>query len=383
MSEYQYYEFAALDQPLSKQQQAELRALSSRAVITASGFRNEYHWGDLKGDPHDWMKRYFDAHVYSAGWASCSFMLRLPGGILDKTALADYAAGAEGGAFSAAAAGSYCILDWSFDDDSGDAERFYDEQDGPGWMARLLPLREELLRGDMRPLYLGWLARLCDCELDDDELEPPLPAGLGALSPAQSALAEFLELDPDLLAAAAAASAAPPARGDALRAAKAWAAELPEAELRAAMVQLVTGQGRELERSLGVRHAAWLGTRQAAPARRTVGQIEAGRGAAEQLRLERERVQRAAREARLHAERVSRLAEVAAQAEAVWRQADRTLADGTGAAYGKAIAAVGELAQALAAEGRGGEFQQGLARLQESHGNRPAWVKRLKAAGLL
>lgn len=218
MSEYQYYEFAALDQPLSKQQQAELRALSSRAVITASGFRNEYHWGDLKGDPHDWMKRYFDAHVYSAGWASCSFMLRLPGGMLDKAALADYAADAEGGAFSAAAAGSYCILDWSFDDDSGDAERFYDEQDGPGWMARLLPLREELLRGDMRPLYLGWLARLCACELDDDELEPPLPAGLGALSPAQSALAEFLELDPDLLAAAAAASAAPPARGDALRA---------------------------------------------------------------------------------------------------------------------------------------------------------------------
>ncbi|WP_377702426.1 hypothetical protein [Pseudoduganella sp. UC29_71] len=294
MSEYQYYEFAAVDAPLTRAQQAALRACSSRAAITASSFTNQYHWGDLKGDPRDWMKRYFDAHVYSAGWASCSLVLRLPGNALDKTALAGYAASA-GGAFSVAWTGQHCLLDWSFEDDSGDFERFYDEQDGPGWMARLLPLRDELLRGDTRPLYLGWLARLCSCELDDDELEPPLPAGLGALSPAQSALAEFLELDRDLLAAAAAASPAPAARRDALRAAEAWAAGLPEAELRAAMAQLVTGQGRALECKLSLRHAAWLDSRQAAPARRTVVEIEAGRHSAEQLRLETERAERQAR----------------------------------------------------------------------------------------
>ena len=43
MSEYQYYEFVAVDQPLTSKQQAELRKHSSRATITASSFINEYH----------------------------------------------------------------------------------------------------------------------------------------------------------------------------------------------------------------------------------------------------------------------------------------------------------------------------------------------------
>ena len=34
MSEYQYYEFRAIDRPLSERELTELRALSSRAQIT-------------------------------------------------------------------------------------------------------------------------------------------------------------------------------------------------------------------------------------------------------------------------------------------------------------------------------------------------------------
>ena len=48
MSEYQYYEFLALDRPLTDQQRAELRSISSRAEITATRFVNTYQWGDLK-----------------------------------------------------------------------------------------------------------------------------------------------------------------------------------------------------------------------------------------------------------------------------------------------------------------------------------------------
>ncbi|MFI6991817.1 hypothetical protein ACI2LC_09125 [Nonomuraea wenchangensis] len=43
MSEYQYYEFLAIDRPLTDKQQAEVRALSTRAHITATSFTNEYH----------------------------------------------------------------------------------------------------------------------------------------------------------------------------------------------------------------------------------------------------------------------------------------------------------------------------------------------------
>ena len=53
MSEYQYYEFLAIDQPLSNDQVAALRRISSRARITPVSFVNEYHWGDLKASPKD------------------------------------------------------------------------------------------------------------------------------------------------------------------------------------------------------------------------------------------------------------------------------------------------------------------------------------------
>ena len=42
MSEYQYYEFRAIDRPLDAAAQASLRALSSRARITAMSFTNTY-----------------------------------------------------------------------------------------------------------------------------------------------------------------------------------------------------------------------------------------------------------------------------------------------------------------------------------------------------
>jgi hypothetical protein len=68
MSEYQYYEFLALDQPLTDKQRAELRSLSTRAEISATRFVNEYHWGNFTGDPRMMMERYFDAFLYLANW---------------------------------------------------------------------------------------------------------------------------------------------------------------------------------------------------------------------------------------------------------------------------------------------------------------------------
>ncbi len=42
MSEYQYYEFLAIDRPLTEREMQEFRAVSSRAVIAATRFTNHY-----------------------------------------------------------------------------------------------------------------------------------------------------------------------------------------------------------------------------------------------------------------------------------------------------------------------------------------------------
>jgi hypothetical protein len=395
MSEYQYYEFSAVDQPLSAQQQVELRARSTRARITARGFVNEYHWGDLKGDPLDWMQRYFDAHVYFANWGSARCMLRLPLAALDEAVLADFlqpSVAAEetgyGDAFTATATPTHWILDWSVNDDSGDSARDWedDEDDGgSGWMARLLPLRDELLRGDTRPLYLGWLARVGSEEIGDEDREPPLPAGLKTLTPAQMALAEFLEIPPDWLTAAATNSADLAGSTDTAPAIDAWLALQTPAQMRETLRLLLQQRGQEAERGLLGRFLAWQRAQQtpsaAPPERRTVAQIEEICHEVERIRLEREKRERQALAARQRAARDKHLAEVAARADDIWAQIDQTLQQGTGGAYEKAQQAVQELADALA--GRKDEFQTGLARLMASHGKRPAWVTRMRKAGFL
>ena len=50
MSEYQYYEFQAIDRPLTEKEMRELRAISTRANITPTSFTNHYDFGSFKGD---------------------------------------------------------------------------------------------------------------------------------------------------------------------------------------------------------------------------------------------------------------------------------------------------------------------------------------------
>lgn len=71
MSGYQYYEFRALDRRLTVEQQQRLRALSSRADISATRLTNEYSYGDFRADPGQLLEEYFDAEVLFSGQGNC------------------------------------------------------------------------------------------------------------------------------------------------------------------------------------------------------------------------------------------------------------------------------------------------------------------------
>jgi hypothetical protein len=90
VSEYQYYEFLALNKPLTEKQRAELRKLSSRAEITATRFVNEYNYGDFRGGPEKLMERYFDAFLYLANWGTRRLMFRFPHALLDAEVARQY-----------------------------------------------------------------------------------------------------------------------------------------------------------------------------------------------------------------------------------------------------------------------------------------------------
>src|SRR5438105_487371 len=116
MSEYQYYEFLALDRRLGEKEMKEIRAISSRAEITPTSFVNEYNYGDFKGDEYEFLKRYFDTHVYVANWGTHRFMLRAPKALLAAEEVKPYCGKHE---FSVREAGELLILDFTSNDEEG------------------------------------------------------------------------------------------------------------------------------------------------------------------------------------------------------------------------------------------------------------------------
>ena len=122
-------------------------------------------------------------------------------------------------------------------------------------MRRLILLRDELMRGDLRPLYLGWLA--AGDALHDDVLEPEVPAGLTDLSPAQQALVEFLEIDLDLLEAASMASAAATALQDETLPISTWLDTWQTTDMQDVLKTIVLGRGQEAERQVTSHCASW------------------------------------------------------------------------------------------------------------------------------
>ncbi len=195
MSEYQCYEFVALDRPLTSAEMVELRAISTRAEITPTRFWNEYQWGDLKADPAKLVERYFDAHMYVANWGTHRLMLRLPAKRVDAKALRAYFVGETA---QAKVAGQHVLLDLRSEDENHD---YYEESQGS--LGAMAPLRMQLMRGDLRVAYLAWLLAVQRSEVADTASEPPVPPGLSALTAAQAAMVEFLRIDEDLISAAA------------------------------------------------------------------------------------------------------------------------------------------------------------------------------------
>ena len=273
MSEYQYYEFLAVDRPLDERQQAEVRALSTRARVTATSFTNEYHWGNFRGDPRKMMERYYDAHLYVTNWGTHQVMLRLPRALLSLEAAEQYCIDPHVAVW---ASGENLILDLTSEDESGDWTEGAEDS-----LSAIVGVRAELAAGDLRPLYLAWLAAYGTWERDEDafdyneedELEPPVPAGLGALTAPQRALADFLRLDAGLLTIAAQASPPLAETKDDPRKLARWIRHLPAGDKDTLLHRVAQGQGAQVQMELRRRFHGEPGTTSDSRRRRTVAEL--------------------------------------------------------------------------------------------------------------
>lgn len=386
MSEYQYYEFLAVDRPLDEQAQAEVRSLSTRARITATSFVNEYEWGDFKGDPSAMMERYYDAHLYLANWGTRHFMLRLPRSVLDLDVVKQYFVGDQVTAWTA---GDYLVL------------RLTSEAEEETWnylpresLVSIVGVRGELAAGDHRALYLAWLAGYGTWERDDtgfddrdnDVSEPPVPAGLRNLTAPQRGLAEFLRLDDDLLAVAAEKSPPLGRTVDDPKRLAAWVAKLPGAEKDRLLVRVAGEHAATVHMELLRRFREDTTPPVVDRPRRTVADLLDGAARTRADRLRREAVRQAEEQARREHDqalaRERRVTELAADEEAAWANVRAMIATRTPGEYDNAVRLLTDLRALAERNDRRDEFTQRCAAIRKEHARKITFIERLDHANL-
>ncbi|MEL6347121.1 MAG: hypothetical protein AAFV53_28660 [Myxococcota bacterium] len=189
MSEYEYTEFRALDRTLSKAAQELLGEVSSRAMITARRFSVVYNFGgSLRADPMEMLAEHFDVYVFITNYGHRKFAVRLPSDRVDDAQLTRFL---HEYALTVHHFPESVVLCWTWNGED------VEWSDGERWLDGLLGVRQEILNGDLRPLFLGWLCGyLYDRHIEEEEPDQATPpiAGLDALTPSQEALCELLNL---------------------------------------------------------------------------------------------------------------------------------------------------------------------------------------------
>lgn len=376
MSEYQYYEFQAVDRALSKEDRAELRRISSRAQITATSFTNHYEWGDLKANPGNMVKRWFDLHLYLANWGSRRFMIKLPKKFIDRDRFADFLPGINEVAI-------YDLGDNTiFDVDIAEMlEDSYEWDDGSGWLAALAPLRADLLSGDLRILYLAWLIGVQWNVVPGDKTEP-LP-GIGSMNGGLEAFAGFFRIDPNLLQAASesdAVSETPELSAETFRTSL---EAMPDEEKTSWLYRLVQGDPRvaaevksRVEKSLSSSEDsnAKSGLRTVSELRARASEIRKARKDAEARRREEERL----RHERFEKEkRRVRLRDLRLRGEEVWRDIEKEINRKNVSAYDSAVALISDLRTIAEEDGASDAFSSRLDSLRSRHSRKGRFLERL------
>jgi len=319
------------------------------------------------------MERYFDAFLYLANWGTRRLMFRLPRGALgSKTAerycYADTASLIE--------TGSHLILSLYVDREPDD---YWDEPGGQ--LAAMVQARAELAAGDLRLLYLAWLLALQSDEVDDEDTEPPVPAGLEHLSASLQAVVDFFEIDEDLIAVAAASSPSiqePEGMAG-------WITSLPAEQKDALLAQVAAGEGAQVRALLLRRFRTASSSPPAAPARtaaelwQAAGNRKAARAKAAERSQRQAEARSAAAQAAAHAKHLDQLA---TQTEAAWEKVAELIQTKRPRDYDLAVLLLRDL-QALADRQEDpAAFRKRFGELRAQHQRKPSLLDRFDHAGL-
>lgn len=370
MSEYQYYEFQAIDRPLTQEERAAIGELSSRVKPTATTASFTYSYGNFRGDPKQVLARYFDIMYYIANWGTQQLMFRFPTSLINREAIELYCIDDY---ISLSFAGDWAILDWEFSQEEG----FNDWIEGEGILSELIGLRQEILQQDYRGLYLAWLKAIDLSEgyidIDKTQLEPPLPPGLNQLSASQKAFTEIFELDEHLLNVACASSGKLTTISE-----QTWQqaiSQLSASERQDFLLRLAKGE-HNLSAKFKQKLSQLIPTSPPSnQARRTVQELlEAA--SEEEKKAEKRRQQEA------EAKRIEELQTLAKREAQVWQQVESLIQKAQSKSYDEAVKLLVKLRDLAEYQNGLPVFQERLNQIYEQYSNRSGLKRRLQEIGL-
>ena len=223
MSEYQIVKFRAIDRPLTDKQLSYMDRQSSRAEFTKWEFEVEYHYSSFRGDVDGMLCNGYDLFLTYSNYGCREIRMRLPNGLpFAKSVWSKYIS-TEGLTWSADKRGKAGILCLA---------PYYEEVFEPDWefdhyLDAAAKLREKLIAGDLRALYVLWLCNANSLgEEDTTVMEPPVPHGMSGIRDEAEDILNFFEVDPLLVEAAVSGSPAFDAQGAQDAAVNAWLKKL-------------------------------------------------------------------------------------------------------------------------------------------------------------
>ncbi|KPQ31941.1 MAG: Ku C terminal domain like [Phormidesmis priestleyi Ana] len=369
--EYQCYEFQAIDRPLTKAEQDYVQSLSSRVRPTATSAVFTYSYGDFRGSPLSVLERCFDAMLYMANWGSYQLAFRFPESAVNVLELKPYCVD---NIIEVLTVEKYVILNIEIHSEEGGG--WIEENNS--WLGTLLPIRQAILQGDYRVLYLAWLqAATVSSYLEQDAQEPPVPPNLQKLSDSLQSFADWLEIDSDLIAAAAQISQTQEELKDPF---EAWVKALSDKEKTKLLVEIVTGDSAiasQLQARLRQKFAPTSEILSISDAdRRRFAELVA---LAETQRSERQANEKATAAAKRH----QYLETLKPQQAQIWETIDGLIARKQAQSYQQAIQHLIDLRDLAELEGKPAIFQDRVRQLQANYSNRSGLIRRMREAKLL
>jgi hypothetical protein len=371
VSEYQYYEFQALDKTLSSEDKTYIRSLSSRVKLTATNAQFNYSYGDFHGKTEQVLDRCFDLMVYVASFGTRRLMIRLPKALVNPANFEPY--GVEH-CISISTTPKSVILDINLN--SEDYNTWIDDDNE--WLSGLVGLREELLKSDLRVLYLAWLGSCFgeDCAEDPKDIpEPPVPANLKKLSPALKNFVELFMVDEDLIAAAAESS---PSRQAHTEPIEDWIAALSEADRNSYLLRIAQGETH-------VREELMQHLRKRFSKSEVMVKPTSGRYLADLIAIaETKKTERKNKEKQVAAKaKQKRLAAIAPKESALWEQVFDLIQLKQSKPYDDAIKILQDLRDLAEYQGNLALFHNRIQQMKQEYSNRPGLLTRLQKASLL